>query len=76
MGKIFINITLIIFLNLFAFLGVWHILDAIFQTWFKMKLILIIASIVPLIIIMHFYLKKVLKDLNNIKNDNTTNTTK
>lgn len=71
-----LNITLIILVNLFAFLSVWHILDAIFETNGTMKLILVFVSIVPLTIIMYFYLKKILKDLNNIKNENRESNTK
>ncbi len=68
MKKYFINITAIIFVNLFAFLTVWHILDAIFWSGVKFKLIFIFISIISLVFIMTFYLKKIIKELNNINN--------
>ncbi len=73
LGKRMFNITLIIVINLFAFLSLWHILDAIFKTKWTMKLVFVAISIVPLTIIMYFYLKKILTDLNNIKNENREN---
>lgn len=65
--KYLINITIIIFVNLFAFLAIWHILDTIFWTGGRFKLILVFVSVVSFTVIMFFYWKKIFKELNKIQ---------
>lgn len=55
MKKIFLQIQIIIFINLFAFLLLWHILDAIFEREVFWKLIGLWVSFPVLWVI--FYLK-------------------
>jgi len=66
MIKIFIKISLIIFGNLFAFLGVWYILSALF--WFD-KIIytyLMVLSIISLVILLRLQIKSYKKNIDNI----------
>lgn len=66
MYKIFMRITALILLNLFAFLVFWTILWEIF--WNKRVFLIwaVIVSLIPLIIIMFFEIKKANNELNNI----------
>lgn len=66
MLKIFIKISIIILVNLFAFLLFWIILGAIFWNTETFLIFSIIFSIIPLIIIMVFEIQKTTKELNNI----------
>lgn len=68
MYKIFLRITALILINLFAFLILWIILWEIF--WNKKVFLIwcVIFSIIPLIIIMVFQIKKINIELNNIPN--------
>ncbi|MDD4151036.1 MAG: hypothetical protein PHR68_00250 [Candidatus Gracilibacteria bacterium] len=66
MLKIFIKISVIILLNLFAFLLFGIILGAIFGKTETFLVFSIIFSIIPLIIIMVFEIQKTTKELNNI----------
>lgn len=66
MYKTFLKYTLYIFINLFAFLTIWVILDAVFLTWHKFLFWSIIFSIIPLTIIMVLQVKKITKELNDI----------
>lgn len=66
MLKIFIKISVIILVNLFAFLLFWIILGAIFWNTKTFIVFSIIFSIIPLIIIMVFEIQKTTKELNNI----------
>lgn len=68
MLKLLWKFTLIILLNLFAFLSIWHILDVIFSGNWYFKLIFIFISIVNLVFIALIYLRNQIN--NNIeKND-------
>lgn len=66
MYKSFIRISLIILVNLFAFLFFWIILGAIF--WNKLLFLVwaVIFSIIPLVIILFIEIKKVNTEFNNI----------
>lgn len=77
MKKFFIKYSLIILINLFAFLLVWYILDAIFYTNWKIIIVFLILSVFSLVIISQYFIKKNLEKLNNIKpiNKNETNWT-
>ena len=70
MWKFFIKYTIIILVNLFAFLSVWLILDEIFNSKPKMTIIFLVLSVASLAIISHFFIKKTLKTLNDLKNKN------
>jgi len=66
MIKIFLKISIIIFGNLFAFLGVWYILSALF--WFD-KIIytyLMVLSIISLVILLRLQIKSYKKNIDNI----------
>jgi len=73
MWKFFVKYTLIILVNLFAFLSIWHILDGIFNTKGKYTIIFLVLSIASLALISHFFIKKSLWILNNIKSKDGTN---
>jgi len=66
MGKILGRYTLIIALNLFAFLSVWYILDLIFESWSLYKIIFLILSILSLVLISKIFFKRSLKNINDI----------
>ena len=70
MWKFVLKFGLIILINLFAFLFVWNILDALFLTGAKFKIIFLLLSIVSLAIIWSFYIRKTLSDLKNINSKN------
>jgi positive regulator of sigma E activity len=67
MRKILFKYTLIILINLFAFLAVWYILDAIFETNWKIVVVFLILSIFSLVIISQYFMKINLEKLSNIK---------
>ncbi|MCD5380727.1 hypothetical protein LR004_02265 [Candidatus Gracilibacteria bacterium] len=66
MGKILGKYTLIIALNLFAFLSVGYILDLIFESGALYKIIFLILSIFSLVFISIFFFKSSLKTINDI----------
>lgn len=61
-------ITIIILINLFAFLLFWNILGALF--WNKEGMIIgsIIVSIIPLVIFLYYEIWKVTTEFKSIKN--------
>ena len=67
MKKILLKYTLIILVNLFAFLSVWYILDAIFETSWKIVIVFLILSVFSLVMISQYFMKINLEKLNNIK---------
>jgi len=58
--------SFIMLLNLFAFLAVWHILDAILDEGAIYKIIFLILSIPSLIYFSKWFFKKALKDIEEI----------
>ena len=66
MGKIIRNFSLIMLINLLAFLSIWHILDLNLGTNSRYKIIFLILSVISLIIISKKYFKKALKDMEEI----------
>lgn len=74
MYKHILKITLIIFLNLFAFLSFWIILGALFWKKDFFLIMSIIFSIIPLTILLFIEVKKVNNEFNNFtKNNNERN---
>ena len=65
------KITLIIVVNLLAFLLIWHILDAIFETGNVLKLASVLVSLPVLGIIMYMKAGKILQELQEISNHGT-----
>ncbi len=65
MTKTLVKFTLVILVNLFAFLSVWHILDVIFLKERLFKLIFVFISVIPLIYFAHRFIKEQIK--NNLK---------
>lgn len=61
MIKTLLKYTLIILVNLFAFLGVWHILDGVFSRNGLFKLIFVFISVLPLIYLAHKVINKQIK---------------
>lgn len=70
MTKSILKITLIIFLNLFAFLSIWIILGALFWNKEQFLILCIIVSIIPLLIFLYIETQSTLKKLNNISKEN------
>ncbi len=66
MYKSFIRISLIILVNLFAFLFIWIILGAIFWNKWFFLIWAVIFSIIPLLIILFIEIKKVNTQFNTI----------
>lgn len=66
MYKSFIRISLIILVNLFAFLFFWIILGAIFWSKWLFLVWAVIISIIPLTIILFIEIKKVNTEFNTI----------
>jgi len=66
MKKILIKYTIIIFVNLFAFLWVWYILNAFFNSDGKILIMSLVLSVISLVIISYFFMKWNLNKLNNI----------
>jgi len=66
MGKIIRNFSLIMLINLLAFLSIWYILDLNLGTNSRYKIIFLILSVISLIIISKKYFKKALKDMEEI----------
>ena len=81
MSKIIGKFSIIIFLNLFAFLAIWHILDLNLNTNSRYKIIFLILSVISLIFISKSYFNKALKNFEEIspiidKNNNKNNESK
>ncbi len=70
MSKALLKITLIIFLNLFAFLSIWIILGALFWNERQFLVFSVILSIIPLSIFLYIDTKNTLNKLNNISKEN------
>ena len=70
MSKALLKITLIIFLNLFAFLSIWIILGALFWNREQFLVFSVIFSIIPLTIFLYIDTKNTLNKLNNISKEN------
>ncbi len=66
MQKFFIKYTLLIFVNLLAFLLVWHILDVLFWGGAKFKITFLLISIVPLLVVWGKMIQKSIKNLEEI----------
>ena len=66
--KIFIELQIIILVNLFAFLMLWHILDAIFQREVFWKLVCLGISLFVLLGIIYFRVRPLLHEIDKIKN--------
>ncbi len=64
--KILIKYTIILVLNLFAFLALWYILDLIFESWWIFIILSLILSIFTLVIFTQILVKKNLKKLEKI----------
>jgi membrane protein implicated in regulation of membrane protease activity len=71
MGKIIRNFSLIMLINLLAFLSVWHILDLILETNPRYKIIFLVLSTISLVFLSKKFFKKALKD--NKKKENNEN---
>lgn len=69
MNKIFLRITWIFFLNLFAFLFFAVILGALFWNKEKFFVLSFIVSIIPLSIFLYIEVQNTLKKLNNISKE-------
>lgn len=65
--KILLKYSIILVINLLAFLSIWYILDKIFETNWKFIALFLILSIVSLIILTQNLVKKNLNKLENIK---------
>lgn len=70
MTNALLKITLIIFLNLLAFLSIWIILGALFWNRAQFLVYSVIISIIPLSIFLYIEIKKTLNKLNNISKNN------
>lgn len=66
MWKFMLKMGVIIFVNLFAFLIVWNILDTIFWTEWKFLIGSLVVSILPLLFIMSLQIKKTKEELQKI----------
>ncbi len=73
MKKIIFKYTVIILVNLFAFLLLWNILDSFFETGSKYLIICLVLSVLSLVFISSLFFKKTLKNLEMLKNENDTN---
>lgn len=69
MRKNLIRISIIIFLNLFAFLLFWIILGALFWNKEQFLILCVIVSIIPLLIFLYIETQSTLKELNNISKE-------
>ena len=63
MGQVIKRFSLIMILNLFAFLAIWHTLDVILESNAMYKIIFLVLSLPSLIFFSKFFLKKALKDI-------------
>lgn len=65
--KVLLKYTVILLVNLLAFLAVWYILDKIFETDWKFIAFFLILSVISLVILTQNLVKKNLAKLENIK---------
>ena len=63
MKRIIGKFSLIMLINLLAFLSIWHILDLILETNARYKIIFLILSVVSLIFLSKKFFKKTLKNI-------------
>lgn len=70
MTNALLKITLIIFLNLLAFLSIWIILGALFWNRGQFLVYSVIISIIPLSIFLYIETKRNLKKIKNISLNN------
>ena len=63
MKKIIGKFSLIMLVNLLAFLSVWHILDLKLETNARYKIIFLVLSVVSLIFLSKSFFKKTLKNI-------------
>lgn len=70
MTNALLKITLIIFLNLLAFLLIWIILGALFWNRGQFLVYSVIISIIPLSIFLYIETKRNLKKIKNISLNN------
>jgi len=66
MGKIIRNFSLIMFINLFAFLAIWHTLDVFLETKAQYKIIFLVLSVASLIFLSKKFFNKTMKDMEKI----------
>lgn len=66
MGKIIGKFTLIMIVNLLAFLSVWYILDLIFESGTKLTIIFLILSVFSLVWISSMYFKSAVNKMEEI----------
>ncbi len=66
MRKVLQGFTLLIAINLFAFLGVWYILDHVFESWAQYKIICLVLSVFSLAFFSTWYFKKALSEIEQI----------
>lgn len=67
MWKFIVKFGAIILINLFAFLLVWNILDALFETEGVFLIAGLVLSVLSLVLIWSIYVKKTLKEFNKIE---------
>jgi len=65
--KILLKYSIILVINLLAFLSIWYILDKIFETNWKFIALFLVLSIVSLVILTQNLVRKNLNKLENIK---------
>ena len=73
MWKFIVKFGVIILINLFAFLIVWTILDALFETEGLFLMISLVLSVLSLIVIGSIYVKKTLKEFDKIWEEEKNN---
>ena len=66
MWKFALKFGWIILINLFAFLGLWFILDALFETEGLFVIVCLVLSVLSLIVIWGIFMKKTLNEFKNI----------
>ena len=66
MGNIIRKFSLIMFVNLFAFLAIWHTLDVFLGTKAQYKIIFLVLSVVSLIFLSKKFFNKTMKDMEEI----------
>ena len=69
MNKIIGNFSLIVLINLLAFLSIWHILDLILETNARYKIIFLVLSTISLVFLSKKFFKKALKENENKENN-------
>ena len=69
MWKFALKFGFIIVANLFAFLILWNILDALFETERVFLMACLVLSVLSVMLIWSFYVRKTLKQLEDLKNE-------